>query len=283
MLTLATLENTSLTQITNAFNEAFSDYYFPISFTEQKFADKFKTEGGRLDLSVGVFENDDLVAFILHFIDDKEGVTYIYNGGTGVVPTHRGNGLTAKMHAFIEPIIKEVDVSRMVLEVLTQNAPAIKVYKKQGYRIGRELWCFSGSLKKQPNTTLAKGYDIINLAQPDWKRFQTFWDFSPTWQNSISTLKNLTMDFNIIGIVYETQLVGYLIYSPKHKRVHHLAVAKTHRQQGIGGSLLRHLFTLEKSKISMINIDTRIAGMKHLLESHGLENFSNQYEMEKAL
>jgi len=279
MLNFKTLENTSLEEITLAFNEAFSNYFFPIVFTKEMFASKFATEGGRLDLSVGAFEEDNLVAFIFHFIDDIDGKTSVYNGGTGVIESHRGKGLTSRMYDFVLPKLKEAKVDRMQLEVLTQNDPAIAVYEKQGFQIRRELWCFSGSLKTR-NCKLPEGYVLDEITSIDWDLLETFWDYAPTWQNSISTLKNLEQQTTTVVVKHDDELVGYVICNLKQKRIHQLAVAKTHRKLGIGSRLLNHLHTLEKGKFSMINIDTRMDGMKHLLECHGLENFGNQYEMD---
>jgi ribosomal protein S18 acetylase RimI-like enzyme len=133
MLEIKTLESTTIEQITEAFNVAFTNYFFPIKFSEAQFEEKFATEGGRLDLSVGVFENEKLVAFILHFVDLKNGEKYIYNGGTGVIEAFRGNQLTYKMYDFISPILKVAKVDKMILEVLTQNTAALKIYETQGF------------------------------------------------------------------------------------------------------------------------------------------------------
>jgi ribosomal protein S18 acetylase RimI-like enzyme len=280
MLEIKTLESTTIEQITEAFNVAFTNYFFPIKFSEAQFEEKFATEGGRLDLSVGVFENEKLVAFILHFVDLKNGEKYIYNGGTGVIEAFRGNQLTSKMYDFISPILKVAKVDKMILEVLTQNTAALKIYETQGFKIKREVYCFGGQLNGRIHNQLTNEFNIVTLKTINWALLQTFWDYPPTWQNSITTMNNIQEQISFIGIKKDNQLVGYVIYNPKFRRIHQMAIAKTHRNIGLGSRLLNHIYQLEKEKISFINVDSRTKGLKVFLEKRGFINHTNQYEME---
>lgn len=279
MFKIDTLKNIRSEEIVETFNAAFSDYFFPMKFTKEQFEHKLFVEGGRLDLSVGTFENDKLIAFILHFADKK---SVVYNGGTGVVPDFRGNQLTSKMYEFIKPKLVANKINKMILEVLTQNSAAIKTYQNQGFKITRELNCFKGKLKLTKAEFSNKNYEIVELKEYNWDLLQTFWDYPPTWQNSIQTVNNLKKQNTAFGIIAENKTRGYIIYNPNTKRIHQLGVDKDFRNKGLGQYLLEAVSTID-NEISIINVDSRDKALVKFLEKNGLINYTSQYEMELEL
>lgn len=282
MFKIDTLKNIKSEEIVKTFNAAFSDYFFSIEFTKEQFEHKLLIEGGSLDLSVGVFENDKLIAFILHFTNMSDSKLTIYNGGTGVLPDFRGNRLTSKMYEFIKPKLAENKINKMILEVLIQNSAAIKTYQNQGFEITRELNCFKGKLKLTKEKISSKSYEIVELKEYNWELFQTFWDYPPTWQNSIQTVNNLKEQNTSFGIISENKILGYIIYNPNTKRIHQLGIHKGFRNKGLGKYLLEMVSKID-SEISIINVDSRDKALVKFLEKNGLNNYTSQYEMELEL
>lgn len=283
MIEIKTLEKIPFSEIANVFNAAFSEYFFPILFTEAQMEAKFLSEGGRLDLSVGIFDNEKLVGFILNFIDTINGEKVNYNGGTGVMASYRGKHLTSKMYEFILPILKANQVDKIILEVLTENVPAIKTYQNQGFKITKALNCFKGKLNGLIRHPLDDAFCISELRELNWNELQKFWDYQPTWQNSITTMNNLQQQNRCVGIEKDERIIGYIIYNPKLKKIHQMSVDKAFRNLGVGSRLLEYIFNIEQEDISFINIDGRMKNMKSFLEKNGLHNYTNQYEMELKL
>ncbi|MGB1041677.1 MAG: GNAT family N-acetyltransferase, partial [Flavobacteriales bacterium] len=126
---MKTLKSVSQQEVLSVFNKSFSDYFVSLQLSEKQFFEKLISNNIDFSLSVGAFENNKLVGFILHGVNAKS----VYNSGTGVIPKRRGFGLTIRMYKFILPILKSNQISKVVLEVITENIQAIKSYKKVGF------------------------------------------------------------------------------------------------------------------------------------------------------
>jgi ribosomal protein S18 acetylase RimI-like enzyme len=280
MTTLRTLEVTSIERILEVFNLSFSDYLIPLRLTKEQFEDKVKSESIKLELSVGAFDDGQLVALILHGYDVVDNLKVVYNAGTGVIPTKRGNGLTAKLYEYVLPIFYKNDIDKILLQVITTNAVAIKIYKSIGFSIVKEVDCFKGSLAISKSIN---DFEISPLLFYDWQVLKSFWDLEPLWQNSITAVEKLK-DSNVsIGVFEHGELLGYAIYNPVIKRIHQIAVHKNHRKRGVGLRLVKHISTLNTEGVSVLNIDHSSKDILKFMTNIGLKVFIKQYEMELNL
>lgn len=280
MLQFKNLENISLEVLLETFNESFSDYFVGLQLTQEQLERKLISDAIDLSLSAGVFESEKLIGFILHGIALVNGEKAAYNGGTGVIPSKRGQQLTKLMYQFILPSLEAAGVKNCYLEVLEQNIQAIKSYESTGYKINRTLICFKGIPQIQKDR---KQYPVLALKEMDWDKWASFWDWQPTWQNAITALKNIGSGNNSIGIHLDEKLVAYASYNPQNNRISQFAVAKDYRNQGLGTALFQHIFNENKAEISLVNVDATATETISFLKSIGLAAYVNQYEMKKEM
>src|SRR5258706_13798692 len=111
-----TLENTNKIDLLEAFNRSFSDYIVPLSLTYDQFESKIQIDRIDLELSIGAFENNKLIGFILHGFDVINDQNVAYNAATGVIPEKRGNRLTAKLYEYILPQLRAKKANKIQLE-----------------------------------------------------------------------------------------------------------------------------------------------------------------------
>lgn len=279
-MTISTLENISLAELTAVFNLSFSDYVVPFHLTSEQLENKMNSENARLDLSVGAFDNDKLVGFILHCEDVVNGEKVVYNAGTGVIPANRGQKLTSRMYEFILPYLVKQNIRSLQLEVITTNKPAIKTYENIGFRISRKLHCYKGNVKPVDQD---QKQEIRTLKLDEWEKMTSFWDISPTWQNFISVLERLKNSNVSIGIFEANKLLAYLVYNPKSKRIQQIATDPKHRKKGLATQLLQYISVHHGPEMFIINVDAGSESATGFLENAGFENYIAQYEMELIL
>jgi ribosomal protein S18 acetylase RimI-like enzyme len=276
MTEIKSLQGVKITQVLDTFNESFSDYLVPMNLTLEQFNSKLHTENINWDYSIGVFFDSNLCGFILHFEDFEKGKKILYNGGTGVIPTQRGNHWTQKMYETFYPIFKENGVEEMVLEVLAANEKAIKVYQKIGFETERIVKCFRGTIPQ--DLTLHPEIQIKEIQTADWGIFQSFWEVLPTWQNTPSVLDR-TDTKKIVGAYLDDKLVGYAIYNPTTKRLNQLAVDPQHRRKYIAETLLSEIGKKEEAEFTLLNVDEDATGLLSLLQKMNWKNTVDQLEM----
>lgn len=275
------LENIGLDKLVSVINLSFSDYIVPFQLSLEKLKTKIMAEDVKMKLSLGVFDGDEMVAVMLHGLRDTEEGLVVYNAATGVIPDYRGRGLVREMYEFLLPELKKLQVKKMVLEVITENHPAIKAYEKMGYTVARKLDCYKGkiSVKKSKPTTSLKEIRSFN-----WTEFKTFWDAIPSWQNAIQTLENSKEDCCIIGAYKDDLLLGYAIFNPLSRRINQFAVGTGYRGQGIGADLFSYINErVEEQEIYVYNVDHTAVSVLGFLKSLGLTEATAQFEMSRKV
>lgn len=268
------LNSFSVDEILAVFNESFSDYIISVQRTKSQFADKLKAENISLDYSVAAVENDKLVGFILHGVSKDKKLAY--NAGTGVIPSKRGQNTTAKMYDFILPKLRMDGFEQVVLEVISNNVPAMKSYEKVGFNQLRKLNCFKGEVKV---TEINTDVIIKTLSQFDGEFANEHQSIKPSWQNANQAIRILNEGITAYGAFINDSLVGQVVVNKTNNRILQIVVDKAYRRSRIGASLLNHLKSISDSSSSIINVDSNSAAATRFFETHGYDNILQQYEM----
>ncbi|MGS4347270.1 GNAT family N-acetyltransferase [Myroides odoratus] len=268
-------------EIVAVLNASFADYIVPLQLTLEQLEFKIAAENIQLDLSVGLVEDDRLVGFMLHAINTVDGKLTAYNAATGVIPSHRGQGLVGKMYEFLLQRLQPLKVEQLVLEVIENNHAAIRAYEKMEYHMARKLGCFEGEAVTAKRES---SFDIKTLADFNWPVFCSFWEIQPSWQYTVSALEKSKDRCCILGAYDQEQLVGYIIFNPTTKRILQLAVAKTHRRKGIATQFIQMMQErMASTEVYVYNVDVTSVETTAFFHQLNLKSELAQFEMKRLL
>lgn len=271
------LEGIPMDVLNQTSNQAFSDYFVPVSTTVDELTERLTSCSFDPKWSTGAFKGEKLIGFILHGRKESEEKTTLYNCGTGVIPSERGQALTIKQYQELMPQIEADGIGQIRLEVISTNTAAIHAYEKSGFMVINKLCCFKGKVRTiKPVKDLTFEEDV----NPDWEVLEQMWDWKPSWQNANLAMQ-LSMDVHVfVWAKLNGQPAGYAIYHPKTARITQFAIAPNHRMKGTGHALFYHIQHQLDQELSLINIDSGAQGTLSFLKHIGLRPFLEQYDME---
>ncbi|MBK0402474.1 GNAT family N-acetyltransferase [Adhaeribacter sp. BT258] len=274
---IRTLKNTAPSQLVACFNEAFSDYFVPVSATEEAMQNRWRASRVDFNLSVGAFENDKLVAFIFTGVGELNGHKTAYNAGTGVIPAFRGRKLVSELYHFAIPLFKNAGITQCTLEVITQNEKAIKAYRNVGFEIGRTLHCYQGEI--QPAISKIP-FEIKRSKEIDFEELKPLQPFVFAWDFMNDGIKAAN-NYECWQLSDNNQLKAYLLLNPATGYIAQLGFDKT-SPENYGLKLLQEVARMQRS-FKINNVDAHSPETIKALSDAGLVHFISQYEMRKML
>lgn len=276
----ASLTHTPISQITACFNKAFSDYFVAFHATEDYFRDRWQAAGVDYGLSVGAFDGEKLVGFMILCTGTKDGLPTAHNAGTGVIPAYRGRRLVAAMYDYVRPKLKTAGIRQSTLEVITQNEKAIKAYERVGYHIIRKVHCFSGRVNQMGGAATKDG-QVIKTQHIDWPLLIALPPHRATWEQRPEVIAARAALYECWQLWEDGHLKAYIILNP--------ATGQMQAFSAVAGGELRYGLPLiqaighEIPTLSINNVDEQENGWLAVFEQAGLNNAIDQYEMKWML
>jgi ribosomal protein S18 acetylase RimI-like enzyme len=277
-----TLETVAMEDLHATFLEAFSDYLVKMDVPLWKFETMARRRGMVPEMSVGAFAGDRLVGFILNGVRRWGGRMTAYDTGTGVVPGFRKRGATTGMLGQTLRMLREREVEQYLLEVIKENDPAGDIYRGQGFEVVRGLSCYVAPVDTIGAGPTPEGVDLVDMPVDTlgWERLRTFWDFEPSWQNSVDSVMAVPETLQAVTAVADARVVAYGIVEPRTGDVPQLAVDPDRRGDGIGRAIVGRLAELtEAENLVALNLEETSEAANAFSEAVGFQPYTAQYEM----
>ena len=282
MIEIKLLTGVSIEIIHNSFKRAFADYVEPFELSVSQLKYMIERRGYNEDISFGAFDDGELIGFTLNGKGIWDSLPTAYDTGTGIIKEYRKQGLATKIFNESLPVLRDNGVKQYLLEVIKSNTKAYNLYKKAGFSVVREFDYFVSKISdiKLTKNVLPNSYSFQNDIKPDWDLLRSFWDFAPSWQNSIESIQKKESNFKIIGISFEKNIIGYGIIEPETGDIPQFCIEKSHRNRKLATLLFSELLKYSKNKeIKVLNTIVEYKPIKEFMKSLNISPGLGQYEM----
>ena len=275
---IRSLGNIGLNVLFEAFDQAFAEY--EVRLDKRQFQTLLKRRGFDPDLSFAAFDDDRIVAFTCNGIGNFNGAHTAYDTGTGTLKDYRGQGLATKVFGHSLPYLRKAGIGQYLLEVLQHNTKAVSVYRNIGFEVTREFNYFRQENQKIRHELKDTPYAVRPVGINDHYLIRSFWDFEPSWQNSLESIWRSPENFICLGAFDGEKQVGYCVFEPTSGDITQIGVDKPCRRKGIASLLLYEM--LERNEcnfLKVINTDIGCESITGFLLAKNIALGGKQFEM----
>lgn len=265
------LENSSLLEISQCLNIAFSDYAIPIQLSEQDLAELFTASGIDRSLSFGAFFEGQLVGCMLNSQGIYQGHRAAFDVATGMIPEHRGKGAFAGLLALAKETMKQHQIEQYYLEVLQQNEPAVSLYQRHGFTVTREFAVFSG--RATPGKQLPERVQYVPFSAFEGPKTDKIHQNVPSYEHADSMLR-LCPDLYEVAYIKEQEISAWCVYKKETGQIVQLGWERMEDLQEIVQWLL-----VRYSAVTVKNIDFTERQLLEMLATMPFQIVATQYEM----
>jgi ribosomal protein S18 acetylase RimI-like enzyme len=273
---IRSLSHTSLDNIIEALQSAFSDYFVPISGDLSYWENRLRIARIDYSLSFGMFDQEKLVGFILNGIDPSDGKLTAFNTGTGVIPEYRNRQIIDQLYAAAQPAFIRHGISQYALEVIEENKKAMRVYERIGFRTSRHFRCFKGQIRPTGAAVETRAVSFPGH-HPDMDADEA-WQSWDHMQPAIALAGALYTCFEVVS---GGRAIGYFMINLQNGYIARLNLYSN--PQANDWQLLLNGIAQIAETVKLNNVDSRRTDLTAYLLQAGLENYINQYEMKMDL
>lgn len=204
------LSECTLTEAVQAWNEGFKGYFADVSTTLDRFVSRMGKEDLSSELSIVAFLENRPVGFVLNGFRVIDGKKVAWNGGTGVIPEYRGQGVGKKLMEAVLDLYQQEKVELATLEAISANERAISLYQAMGYQVTDRLLFLhhADSFSETPFLLADRQAYQVQHGIPQETRTLPFYRSMAPWQTQWASLKNGEAVFLLDNGV----TVGYALY-----------------------------------------------------------------------
>ena len=210
------LSDCSFAEAVQIWNEGFQGYFVDMTLSLDRYLSRLQRDALSPEFSLLAFCDGMPAGFLLNGIRTSAGRKLAWNGGTGVSPQFRGRGVgKALMRATVD-LYREQGIEIATLEAISENEPAISLYKQFEYRIVDRLVFLQhdGELNERAFAQLSShSYSAAQVAPYLVGQLEFYQELAP-WQ---AHWQNFARDNGAALLVSDAAgaAVGYALYKNK--------------------------------------------------------------------
>ena len=199
----------SMEELLRIWNASFEEYLVNMKMDLTPFIRRAAFEELDLEGSVVMYVDDEPAGLTLNGYRKYGEEQRVWNGGTGIVKARRGQGLGKPLIEASLNTYKAREVDTALLEVFTQNEPAVRLYKSCGYEEVDQLRVLTGpdQLEASAFGGESSAFDY-KVGVPAEAGALDFYDHSGPWQTHWQCLK----EGQSVILTDGNEPLGYALY-----------------------------------------------------------------------
>jgi ribosomal protein S18 acetylase RimI-like enzyme len=271
-----TLAGISTADIHDAFVDAFGSYEVPMTLSVAELTAMMDSRDVSLTLSVGCFDADTLVGFVLVGVRDGAHGCVTYDAATGVRQGHQNKGIGSGLLHALWAQLRAAGAVSFQLEVLENNTAAQTLYERHGCTTTRRFVCVR--TQRSPDRRLPPGWELRS-ALPAGIDEALYNGYVPSWQQAVASARGAYFVVRTEGSV----VVAYGIINATSGSVMQLGIHPDWRWTIPVAEVVQAVASQTNSdQLRFVNIEDASWMASALLE-YGWEPFVYQREMMRAL